>query len=88
VLISACSVQLGGTQERRLLTFDGIPATTATKLAQGYATAQQLALLRELAKAQFPSLTEPDLEALNLGWQVMALQDGQHVMLEITFMPK
>ena len=41
-----------------------------------------------MAKAQFPNLTEPDLEALNLGWQVMALQDGQHVMLEITFMPK
>jgi hypothetical protein len=88
LLSVGCSVQLGGTQERRLVTFDGIANDRATKLAQGYATSEQLAKLRQAAKGQFPKLTDADLQSMGLRWQVMALQDGQHVMLEVTFMPK
>jgi hypothetical protein len=88
VLLACACIQIGGTQERRLVTLDGIPKDTATTLAQGYATGPQLDRLRQAAKAKFPGLTDADLQSLTLRRLLMAMQDGQHVMLEVTFMPK
>jgi hypothetical protein len=80
-------VRIGGTQERRLVTLDGIPKDQGLRLAQEYATTGHLASLRAAAKTKYPQLTDADVASLDLGWQRMSLGDGEHVMIELTFMP-
>jgi hypothetical protein len=85
LIASACNVKLGGTLERRRIPVDGVPTPAALKIAQDYATPQQLTALRQSAKAKFPKLSETDLNSLTLRWQQMAMQSGQQVMIEVTF---
>ena len=87
LLCALACVRVGGTQERRLVSLDGIPPERALRLAQEYATTDQLASLRTIAKTKYPHLTDADLATLGLRWQRMSLADGEHVMIELTFMP-
>ena len=87
LLCALACVRIGGTQERRLITLDGIPKDRGLKLAQEYATPDQLASLRANAKTKYPHLTDADLATLGLRWQRMSLADGEHIMIELTFMP-
>ena len=84
--VLAC-VRIGGTQERRLVTFDGIPTAVGLTMAQECVTNDRLAAIRAAAKNKFPALTDADLATLGLKWQRMTSADGEHVMIEITFMP-
>jgi hypothetical protein len=84
---TAC-IRIGGTQQRRLVNLNDGPMALRLRVAQEYANQQQLGLLRASAKAQFPNLTDQDLATLNLAWQHAVLADGEHVMLEVTFMPE
>jgi hypothetical protein len=85
--MSACSIQLGGTQERRIIDLNAGPAAARLNVAQQYATAEQLGVLRSLARKQFPGLTDADIATLGLAWQKGVFADGEHVMLVVTFMP-
>jgi hypothetical protein len=84
--LTAC-IQIGGTQERRLVDLNAGSREVRLHIAQQYVNDGQLAALRAAARAKFPSLTDADLTTLRLAWQLMALGDGEHVMVEVTFMP-
>ena len=86
LLYAVSCVSIGGTQERRLVTLDGIPKEQALRIAQEYVTASRLASLRSAAKAKYSQLTDADLASINLQWQRMSLADGEHVAIEVTFM--
>jgi len=83
-----CSINIGGTQERRLVDLNDGPLEKRLQIAQSYVSGRQLGVLRSNARKQFPALTESDLATLDLGWQRAILQDGDHVMVVVTFMPQ
>ena len=88
IVATIACIRVGATQERRLVNLTDGPLALRLQVAQEYATQQQLDLLRAGAKAEFPILSDRDLATLGLAWQRAVLADGEHVMLEVTFMPE
>jgi len=85
---AGCVVQMGGTQERRLVDLNDGTIERRLQIAQEYVHDQQLGVLRASARKQFPNLTDGDLATLGLRWQRAVMGDGEHVMVEVTFMPQ